>query len=71
MVYGIHICFVYVYIKTHTYVKECKNARNTIYLDFRKISLDLVEKTNTVAAGWSGNSGQQGPNSAAQWMNIN
>lgn len=30
-----------------------------------------MEKTNTVATGWSDNSRQQGPKSAAQWMNIN
>lgn len=48
------------------HIHMAKNVRDIIYLDFRKISLDLVKKKirDTLAAGWTGNSGQLGPNSA-------
>lgn len=55
------------HIHMHTHIS--KNARSTIYLDFRKTFLDLKDKRNILAAGWSGKSGQLGPNGAAKWIN--
>lgn len=48
-----------------------KNARDTIYLDFRKTSCDLKDKTEIYWQLDGLVTGQLGPNDAAKWIDIN
>ena len=57
------------HIHMHTHMEE---HWDTIYMNFRKIPLDVMDKTD---GHWQqlnlGNSEELGPNGYARWININ